>query len=186
MHDSQCGVTVFDGIYDNTDGKQIIDLIDCLILIDHLLINGKEMLGAAGDLRLNARLIDLLANLTHKALHVIIPDTFAHDNLLYQVVICLRIQVPQGQILQFNLNLTDTKTLSDRTVDFLCLSCNALLCFHRLILQGTHIVQAVCQLDHDYTDILRHGKEHLAQVLRLHLQTLRILLLRILRSIRQV
>ena len=34
-------------------------------------------------------------------------------------------------------------------------------------LEGTGIVQSVGQLDQDNADILRHGEEHLAQVLEL-------------------
>ena len=34
------------------------------------------------------------------------------------------------------------------------------------MLEGTHIMQAVCQFDQNDTDILRHGHEHLAMVFR--------------------
>ena len=37
----------------------------------------------------------------------------------------------------------------------------------RLVLQRTHIVQTVTQLDEDDADVLGHGHEHLAQVLHL-------------------
>ena len=36
--------------------------------------------------------------------------------------------------------------------------------------QRAHIVQTIRQFDHNDADILRHGEEHLTQILCLHLQ----------------
>ena len=47
-------------------------------------------------------------------------------------------------------------------------------------------MQTIRQFDHNDTDIFRHRKKHLAQILRLHLQTVCILVLRIFNIIRQM
>ena len=45
MNHAQCRITVLDRIYDDTNGKQIKNLIQSLILIHHLFIDTKEMFG---------------------------------------------------------------------------------------------------------------------------------------------
>ena len=59
--------------------------------------------------------------------------------------------------------------MGQRRVDFHGLPGLLLLLLRRHVLEGTHVVQPVRQLDHDDADVLRHGKEHFPQILRLHL-----------------
>ena len=47
-------------------------------------------------------------------------------------------------------------------------------------------MQTIRQFDHNDTDIFRHRKKHLTQILRLHLQPVCILVLRIFNIIRQM
>ena len=49
------------------------------------------------------------------------------------------------------------------------------LLFAALVVHGAHVVQAVGYLDEDDADVLRHGDEHLAQVLGLLLLVARVL-----------
>ena len=64
MDDTKCRITVFYGIHDNTDRKQIINLIQGLILVDHLLIDAVQMLAAAEDpIRHDAMRMQHIANL---------------------------------------------------------------------------------------------------------------------------
>ena len=53
MDDTKCRITILDRLNDNTDGKKIIDLIDRLVLVDHLAVNAKEMLGTSLDVSLD-------------------------------------------------------------------------------------------------------------------------------------
>ena len=175
MHNSKCRITIFDIIYKNTNGKQIINLIQGLILVHHLLIDTEKMLCSSRDIRLYASLINVSANLIHKSLNIFIPHALSKSNLLHQIIISLRIEIFHGKVFQLDLDLADTKTLCDRTVNILCFTCNTNLALFRLILEGTHIVKSVCQLNHNDTNILRHRKKHFTQILCLHFQTIRIL-----------
>ena len=55
-----------------------------------------------------------------------------------------------------------------RSIDIQRLAGLAYLLFLAAILEGTHIVQSVIELDYDHADIVRYGKEHLAEALRLY------------------
>ena len=57
--------------------------------------------------------------------------------------------------------------MSDGGVDLHGLQGFLLLLLGRLVLHGTHVVEAVADLDEDHPDVLGHGHEHLAQVLHL-------------------
>ena len=59
--------------------------------------------------------------------------------------------------------------MGDRRINFHGLTGFFFLLFRFHILQRTHVVQTVCQLDEDHADIFCHGKEHFSQVLCLHL-----------------
>ena len=54
------------------------------------------------------------------------------------------------------------------------------------MLQRPHIMQSVCKLNDNHTDILCHGKKHLTQVLRLQFQPVRRLPLIVPRQLQQL
>ena len=76
------------------------------------------------------------------------------------------IQITEGQILQFPLDAGNPETVGEWCIDLHGLTRNALLLILAQMLEGTHIMQAVCQFDQNDTDILRHGHKHLAMVFR--------------------
>ncbi len=89
MHNSKRTVTVFDIIHNNTDGKQVINLVNGFILVYHLFVNGKEMFCPAGYLCLDIRHFDIFAYFFHKSLDIIIPDVFMDSHFFHQVIICV-------------------------------------------------------------------------------------------------
>ena len=128
------------------------------------------MLHPSVDLGCDACLLDMLADLVHDILDVFLPLALAHGNFIYKIIIYIRLQIFQRQIIQLDLDLADAKPLGDGAVYLQCLLGNTLPALRRLVLQRAHIVESVRQLDQDHPDILGHGKEHLPQILRLHLQ----------------
>ena len=58
----------------------------------------------------------------------------------------------------------------DGRVDFQGLASDAAARFRPHCAQGTHVVQTVCQLDHDDPQILGHRQEHLAEILGLRFE----------------
>ena len=173
MDNSKRRITVFYRIYDNTDCKQIIDLIHRLILIHHLLINAEEMLHTSVHFCINVRILHMRGNLIHDLLDKFFPFRFSCIDLLYQIVKNLRLGIFERQVIKLCLDLGNTKPLCDRSIDIHGFFCFFQLLLRSHILQGTHIVQTVGKLDDDNTDIFCHRKEHLTKILSLDLQLIR-------------
>ena len=93
MDDTKCRITVFYGIHDNTDRKQIIDLVDCLSLVFHLFIDTEKMLCASLNIRLDACRFDALFHLADKLLHIIITHTLSECHLLDQIIVRFRFEI---------------------------------------------------------------------------------------------
>ena len=91
MDDPKCRITVFYGVHNDTHGKQVIDLVNGLVLVDHFLINTEKVLCPPIDLRRNSGFVDMFFYLFHKALDIIIPDAFSLSNLMNQIIVCFRL-----------------------------------------------------------------------------------------------
>ena len=111
MNKAQHRITVLHRIHDNTDGKQIIDLVYGFVLIDHLLVNGEEMLDSSLDIGPDAGLFDMLPHFLHNLVDSLFPNLSFKMHLLRQIVINFRLQVFQGKVVHLNLNLADTQTI---------------------------------------------------------------------------
>ena len=169
MDDAQGCVAVLDRLHDNPDCEQVINLIQGLVLVHHFFVNTEKMLHPPVHMGLDPRVLHMLLDLGHDLLHKGLPIALLLRDLLLQIVIDLRLQVFQRQIVQLVLHLGDTEPLSDGRVDVHGLPGLFLLLLRLHVLESAHIVQAVGQLDQNHADILGHGQEHLPQVLRLDL-----------------
>ena len=170
MDHTERSVTVPYRVHDDAHGKQIVDLVDRLALVHHLLVNGKQMLRASVDLGVNPRLADMHFHIAHDLIDKGLPFSLFQGDLLHEIIIDLGLEIFQGQIIKLNLDLADSETLGDRCIDLPCLPRLLLLLLRAHILERPHIVQPVGKLDEDDTDILRHRQEHLPEVLRLRVQ----------------
>ena len=111
VNKAQHRITILYRIHDDTDGKQIIDLVYGLVLVYHLLVNGEKVLDSSLNVGSDARLFDMLPHLLHNLVDSLFPNLSFKMHLLRQVVIHLRLQVFQGKVVHLNLNLTDTQTI---------------------------------------------------------------------------
>ena len=93
MDHTECRITVLDRIHDNTHGKQIVDLIQRLILVDHLFIDTEEMFYPSVDLCLDIRLFHVFFYFIHNALDKRFPLSFSEIDLFHQIVIDFRLQI---------------------------------------------------------------------------------------------
>ena len=164
MHDPQNRIAVLHIIHQCADGKQVINLIQCLVLVDHFFIDTEEMLRSAVNLAFDAGFIHFLLQVFYDILHEFVPFFFFPFDLCCQIKECVRVQIFEAQVFHFGTNLGNTQSVGQGRIDiqgFLSL----FFLFLRLhIVQGAHIVQPVRQFDQNYTDILCHGKEHLTVV----------------------
>ena len=90
---AQRRITVLNRIYDNPDSKQVINLVDGLMLILHLFVNAEEMLDTTVNLSFDSRLFDVLGNLVHDSLNILFALAFAHRDLVHQIIINVRFEI---------------------------------------------------------------------------------------------
>ena len=170
MNHTQCRIAVLHCLHNDTHSEEIIDLIQRLMLVLHLLVDTEKMLYTAIDFRIDPRIFNMFTDFIHNTLDIFFTDALTDSDLIHQIIIDIRLQILQRQVIQFDLQFADTKSLGDGAINLQCLLGNPLLALRRLVLQRAHIVQTIRQFDHNDADILRHGEEHLTQILCLHLQ----------------
>ncbi len=78
-------------------------------------------------------------------------------------------EVLERQILQLTLDPVDPQTVGQRRIDIEGFLGDLDLFFNREMVQGSHVVGAVSELDQDDADIPGHRKDHLPEVLCLFL-----------------
>ena len=167
MDDTQGSIAVLHGLNHDTHCEQIIYLVQSLVLVHHLFIDTEEMLHTSAHRGLNARILHVALDLVHDFLDKGLSCILAEGHLLHQVVIYIRLKELKGQIVQFNLNLGNTQSVSDGSIDLHGFPGFFLLLLRLPVLTGPHVVETVRQLDDNDADVLCHGQKHLAQVVRL-------------------
>ena len=100
--------------HDDTDRKQIIDLVDGLILVHHLTVDGEEVLHTAADLGIDARLLDMLRDLRDNVSDPGFSGFLLQVDLRREIIVDIRLEVLQRQIIHLDFDLTDTETLRER------------------------------------------------------------------------
>ena len=164
MDDTQHCVTVTNGIYDSTNGKQVINLIQCFLLVDHLFINTEKVFAAAFDLAFDARFFHFFTNFFDNVRNECFTFNTFLFNLCSQIKIGFGIQILKAQILHFRFDLGNTQTMCQRRIDIHGFLCFFPLFFRRHIVQCPHVMQTVGQFDQNNTDILCHCQKHLTIV----------------------
>ena len=127
------------------------------------------MLGPAGDVRLDVDLLQLavqdVGEVGDQPLAVLPLPVHPADD----VVVGVRVQVAEGQVLQLPPDLADAQPVRERRVDVHRLAGDAPAPGLRQRLQRPHVVEPVGELDEDHADVVRHRQEHPADVLRVQL-----------------
>ena len=169
MDNAQHRVAVRHRIHQHADGNQIIDLLKGLVLQHHLPVNRIKVLGPPVDVVADMLLIQLGGKLLDNHANVFLAFRPLQANLLHQVLVPHRINVAQGQVLQLLLDGIHAQPVRQRRINIKGFPGNGHLPGFLLIFQGTHVMQAVRQLDEHHADVLAHGQDHLAQALGLGL-----------------
>ena len=166
---AQGRVAVLYRLHHDAHRKQIVDLVHRLVLVHHFLINAEEVLDPAAYRGLDIRLLHMPLDFRDDFLDKGLSGVHPQVDLLHQVKIHVRLQKPQRQIIQLDLDLGNTQTVGNGRVDLQRLPGLFLLLFRLPELSRPHVVQAVRQLDDNDADVLGHGQKHLAEVFRLDL-----------------
>ena len=156
----------FDDLINNDPAREkVIDLIDRLALVVHLLIDTVEMLGTAFNVVMgDAVLLKLRPDLGNNLLHEVLAlrTVAAHES--YELIELLGMQIFKAEILKLPLDPVDTEPCRERNVDIKCLLSFFYLLVRCLELECPHVMETVCQLDKDDPDVIRHRNEHLSYI----------------------
>ncbi len=93
MDNAERRIAVHHRIHDDAHRKQVIDLINGLILVFHLFINAEKMLDTAVYLCFDSGARDMLSYLVHNRLDILLPNALADRNRVNQLIIGFRFQI---------------------------------------------------------------------------------------------
>jgi len=134
---------------------------------DHLLVDRVVVLRPTTDRGLDLRDPEIAAHHLPDRREVLLPSRSALGDQVDDLLVHLRVQLREREILELPLDRVHPEAVSERCVDLEGLSGLPLSRGGRDVAPGPSIVQPVCQLDHQYPDVPGHGHHHLANGLGL-------------------
>ena len=167
---AQRGITGGHIRHDQTHGAHIIQQVKRLVLLLHLFVDRIDMLRTSADLGFDVVLFQQFEKVVFDILKLLFAVGAAFRQLLGDLLIFLRADVPEAEVFQFPLQLPDTEPVGERTKNIERFLRDAFALVLRHVTERAHIVQAVCQFDQHHAHILAHGKERLAQSLGDHIR----------------
>ncbi len=167
MNDAENGVAILHRVGDDSHGVEVIDLVDADALALQFSVDAVEALDPALDAAGDAGLFEAVAQHAfdprHESFAGLAPRFYGGPDLL----VSDGIDIFETKVFQFAANLAHAETVGDGGVDFERLAGYFLLAFMIQMFEGTHVVQAVGELDEDDADVVDHGQHHFAEVLGL-------------------
>ena len=120
------------------------------------------MLRAAHDLADDIDLLHLVVQRVDHFAQVLLALGARLGNHAADLLVLVGLEVVKGKVLKLPLHRVDAQAVRDGGVDLERLARleDAAVLLERR--ERAHVVQAVCQLDHDDADVFAHGDEHLA------------------------
>ncbi len=141
--------------HDHPHRHEIVDLLERLVALAHLLVDGPEMLGPAGHLEpgessLAEFVLEGPAELLDQLLALGAPGRHRAD----QRLVVVGLEILEGQVLEFGLDPGHAEAVGQRRIDLPGLGGDADPLLRRQRIQGAHVVQPVGQFDDDDPGVL--------------------------------
>ena len=95
MNHTQCRIAVLHCLHNDTHSEEIINLIQRLMLVLHLLVDTEKMLYTAIDFRIDPRIFNMFTDFIHNTLDIFFTDALTDSDLIHQIVIDIRLQILQ-------------------------------------------------------------------------------------------
>ena len=162
-------------VHDHAERVKIVQFVDGLVLRTHLAVDGISVFDAAIDRPVDADGRQPVRDLRLDGVHEAVGTVLVLFEIVDDLLIALGIEILQRSVFQFPLDFLHAEPVRQRRVNLHRLHGLGDLLGGRLVLQRPGIVQPVGNFDEDDADVLRHGHEHLAQILHLLLFHRRIL-----------
>ena len=93
MNNAQHRIAIPHGFHNDSDSKEVINLVYGLILVDHFFVNGKEVLDSPLDIRFNPAFLNMLPYLLHYGIDPVLSRLSLKMHLIRKIVVNLRLQV---------------------------------------------------------------------------------------------
>ena len=167
VHGAEGRVAVADGVHEDADAHQVVDLREVTAADDHLLVDAVVVLRAAGDGRLDAGGAQVGLDLVGHYGQVLVTLGRSLGDQPYDLVVHLGVEDREGEVLQFPLDGVHAQAVGERRVDLQRLARLLLLLLALEVTHGAHVVQPVGELDDQDARVLGHGDDHLAHGLGL-------------------
>ena len=167
VYDAERAVARRHVVHDDADREQVIHLVEADALATHLRRDRPEMLGATGELGPDTGLLELGRERLHGLVDVALAHLPPRGQLLGELLVLLRLEVLEREVLELPLDLPDAEAVRERRVDLHRLLRDAPLLLERERRQRAHVVEPVAQLDDDDAQVVGHREEHLPDVLGL-------------------
>src|SRR6185295_12088202 len=148
---------------------QVVDLVELLPALGHLLVDGVKVLRAEGDVGGDANLVELFLQTLARRLDELLAVGTALVHHRLDLGVLARMERLEREVLELPLDRVNTETMCERRVDLERLPRLLQLLLLAQVLDRPHVVEAVGELDEDDVGVLRHRDDHLALVLRLGL-----------------
>ena len=153
VNEAENGVAGSHILCNDANCQQVIDLVKGDFGALLLLKNGIDALDAPLDPGRNVVFAQLLGQRVFHAAQELFALGAAGFNGLRDLFIADRVGVAEGKILQLAAHLAHAQTVRQRRVDLQGLASNGLLALRPQVLQCTHVVQPVRQLDEHHAHV---------------------------------
>ena len=169
VHHAQHAVAGVHLVDHDAETVHVGDLVEAEALVAHLVVDAIKVLLAALDGGLDALLPQAFLQRQADLLHHLLAVAARLLEGLGQHAVAHRIVGAEAEVLQLQADVLHAQALGDGGVDLQGLAGDAALLVGAHHAEGAHVVQAIGELDEDHADVLHHGEDHLAEVLRLRL-----------------
>ncbi len=160
MQRAQRRVAVTDGVDQYPNSDQVMDVVERPASHHHFLVDRIIVLGTAGDDRLDLGFVQVGQYRGHHTGDVRIPARRALGHQTDDLVVTLRVEGRESEILQLPLERVHPQPVGQRSVDLQRLPGFALLFVFRQEPQGPHVVQPGGKFDHQCPRVAGHRDHH--------------------------
>ncbi len=147
--------------------EQVVDLLQRLVPLEHLVVDRIEMLGPAADLEFESRFLQPLLDGRREFPDIVLALAPPRLEIPRQGVVGFPVQVLESKVLQLPLYVRQAEPVGKRGVDVERLLCHPFLLFRGEVFERPHVVKPVGELHEHDADVVDHRQEHLPVALGL-------------------
>lgn len=151
----------------HADGKEIVNLIDWDSMRIELLLDRIEPLNARFDTRVNVSVVELCFDCAYNPIKKSFALAAECVDLSSELGVGMRVHVTEGEIFELSSQLAHAQAMRERSVDVQGLFGDALLLLKAEVFERSHVVESICELNDDDSNVCDHREQHLADVLSL-------------------